>query len=132
MVKAFLLDTVEHAPLSNEFTSSAYTKDIQDLENATVDDYPADRVLNLDEQNDTNFAVVKDDVVLVSDNDSSFISSYAANTHPTSLIDNGDGSYTITTSNEKIKKMTPGEIFAYQQNNAIFVSLYRIKQLLYS
>lgn len=121
VVKAFLLDTVEHAPLSNEFTSSAYTKDIQDLENATVDDYPADRVLNLDEQNDTNFAVVKDDVVLVSDNDSSFISSYAANTHPTSLIDNGDGSYTITTSNEKIKKMTPGEIFAYQQNNAIFV-----------
>lgn len=32
IVKAFLLDKDEHAPLCNEFTSLAYTKDLSDLE----------------------------------------------------------------------------------------------------
>ena len=113
VVKAFLLDTVEHAPLSNEFTSNAYTKDMQDLKNATVDDYPADRVVNLDENDDTNFAVVKDDVVLVNEDDTS--------TGAMSVIDNGDGSYTIYNADEKTRNMQPGEIFVYQCEEGILV-----------
>ncbi len=113
VVKAFLLDTVEHAPLSNEFTSNAYTKDMQDLKNATVDDYPADRVVNLDENDDTNFAVVKDDVVLVNEDDTS--------TGAMSVIDNGDGSYTIYNADEKTRNMQPGEIFVYQCDEGILV-----------
>ena len=113
VVKAFLLDTVEHAPLCNEFTSNAYTKDMQDLKNATVDDYPADRVVNLDENDDTNFAVVKDDVVLVNEDDTS--------TGAMSVIDNGDGSYTIYNADEKTRNMQPGEIFVYQCNEGILV-----------
>ena len=113
VVKAFLLDTVEHAPLSNEFTSNAYTKDMQDLKNATVDDYPADRVVNLDENDDTNFAVVKDDVVLVNEDDTS--------TGAMSVIDNDDGSCTIYNADEKTRNMQPGEIFVYQCEEGILV-----------
>lgn len=113
VVKAFLLDTAEHAPLCNEFTSYAYTKDIQDLENATIADYPADRVVNLDENDDTNFAVVKDDVVLVNEDDIS--------TGTMSVTDNGDGSYTIYNADTKTRNMQPGEIFVYQCEEGILV-----------
>lgn len=113
VVKAFLLDKTEHAPLCDDFTSSAYTKDIQDVANATIDDYPADRVLNLDEQNDTNFAVVKDDVVLVNEDDTSAAA--------ISVADNGNGSYTIYNADKKTRNMQPGEIFVYQCEEGILV-----------
>lgn len=113
VVKAFLLDTVEHAPLSNEFTSNAYTKDIQDLDNATTADYPADRVVNLDDDTTTNFAVVNEDTVLVDAND--------ASTGAMDITDNGDGSYTITNADDRTKNLQPGENFAYQQDDTIFI-----------
>ena len=113
VVKAFLLDTVEHAPLSNEFTSNAYTKDIQDLDNATTADYPADRVVNLDDDTTTNFAVVNEDTVLVDAND--------ASTGAMDIADNGDGSYTITNADDRTKNLQPGENFAYQQDDTIFI-----------
>lgn len=112
-VKAFLLDKDEHAPLCNEYSSSAYTKDIQDLDNATTADYPADRVLNLDDDDTTNFAVVNEDTVLVDAND--------ASTGAMDIIDNGDGSYTITNADERTKNLQPGENFAYQQDDSIFI-----------
>ena len=54
IVKAFLLDKDEHAPLCNEFTSLAYTKDLSDLESSTIYDYPENQVVNLDEDTKEN------------------------------------------------------------------------------
>lgn len=65
IVKAFLLDKDEHAPLCNEFTSLAYTKDLSDLESSTIYDYPENQVVNLDEDVSNNFAVVTSDVTLI-------------------------------------------------------------------
>lgn len=94
LVKAFLLDKAEHAPLSNEFTNSAYTKDIQDLEGSDISDFPEDRVVNLDDNNDTNFAVVNENVILVDATQS---------VGQMTISENGDGSYTITNADEKRK-----------------------------
>ena len=112
-VKAFLLDKDEHAPLCNEYASSAYTKDIQDLDNATTADYPADRVLNLDDDTTTNFAVVNENTVLVDAND--------ASTGAMDITDNGDGSYTITNADDRTKNLQPGENFVYKTDDNLVI-----------
>lgn len=112
LVKAFLLDKAEHAPLSNEFTNSAYTKDIQDLEGSDISDFPEDRVVNLDDNNDTNFAVVNENVILVDATQS---------VGQMTISENGDGSYTITNADEKTKNLKTGDLFVYQDNDGILV-----------
>ena len=112
LVKAFLLDKAEHATLSNEFTNSAYTKDIQDLEGSDISDFPEDRVVNLDDNNDTNFAVVNENVILVDATQS---------VGQMTISENGDGSYTITNADEKTKNLKTGDLFVYQDNDGILV-----------
>ena len=57
-VKAYLLDKAEHAPLSKVFTDTSKTEAIVDIKNAQVGDFDPDRVINLDNDDTTNFAVV--------------------------------------------------------------------------
>ena len=71
-VKAYLLDPATHEPLSAVYTDQSRTQVMVDLSTASITDFPEDRVVNLDERNDTNFVVVADDVTLVTGNGSSF------------------------------------------------------------
>lgn len=112
LVKVFLLDRAEHAPLCNEYTSSAYTKELQDLDNATIDDYPADRVVNLDNQTNTNFAVVNEEVTLVNAEE--------ASSDSMTITENGDNSCIILNADEKTKNLQPGDIFVFQNDDSIF------------
>ncbi len=66
-VKAYLLDKAEHAPLSKVFTDTSKTEAIVDIKNAKVGDFDPDRVINLDDDNTTNFAVVAEGVVKVTE-----------------------------------------------------------------
>ena len=66
-VKAYLLDKAEHAPLSKVFTDTSKTEAIVDIKNAQVGDFDPDRVINLDDDNTTNFAVVAEGVVKVTE-----------------------------------------------------------------
>ena len=66
-VKAYLLDKAEHAPLSKVFTDTSKTEAIVDIKNAQVGDFDPDRVINLDNDDKTNFAVVAEGVVKVTE-----------------------------------------------------------------
>ena len=61
IVKAFLMDTENHNPRCEALESNLYTKEMQEFLDKTVDDFGEDQVLNLDEENTTNFAVFSSD-----------------------------------------------------------------------
>ena len=61
--KGYLLDKAEHAPLSAAYISNEHTQAIEEIKNATIEDFPEEKVINLDADPGTNFAVVADGVV---------------------------------------------------------------------
>lgn len=64
-IKGYLLDHAEHAPLCEEYTNAIYTETMEELEDATIDDFDPARTVNLDDNRSTNFGVVKQGVMLL-------------------------------------------------------------------
>ena len=100
---AYLLDAETNDPLSQVFRTQLYTKVVQDVKNSTVEDYDPERVLNLDDDNTTNFAVFGEDTILVQEGSPCQISG-------------GDGVYTVTNADERFLAMKAGDSFAVPQN----------------
>lgn len=99
---AYLLSAADNTPLSKEFRTQLYTKVVQDIKNSTVDDYDPERVLNLDDDRTTNFAVFGENTILL---DSSV-----------SITISGD-TYTIENASDELNAMQPGDSFAQTQEN---------------
>ena len=59
------MDTYDLSPLCAAYDTPMYTREMQELLESTVDDYDSDRVLNLDEDETTNFAVYADDTIVI-------------------------------------------------------------------
>ena len=108
VIKGYLFDKAEHAPLCNPFVNTFNTKDMVDLSTATVDDFPEDRVINLDDDATTNFAVVKQDVTLLTTEDS------AEGKNNITNEDNDGLNYTIENASEEIKNLQVGDILTYE------------------
>ena len=99
---AYLLDARTNDPVSGEFKTERYTKTMQDILAATVDDFNPELVLNLDDDRTTNFAVFNENTLLAESGDSQ-----------NRITDNGDGTYTIENADEQFLAMQPGDTFAY-------------------
>ena len=99
---AYLLDAATNDPVSEEFKTDHYTKTMQDILAATVDDFNPELVLNLDNSPETNFAVFNEQTPRAE-----------ANTDSNIITDNGGGTYTITNADEGFLSMQPGETFTY-------------------
>lgn len=108
VIKGYLFDKAEHAPLCNPFVNTFNTKNMVDLSTATVNDFPEDRVINLDDDATTNFAVVKQDVTLLTTEDS------AGGKNTLTNEDNDGLNYTIANASEEIKKLQAGDILTYE------------------
>ena len=107
-VKAFLLDKKEHAPLSEVYTDSSHTQVMVELSTAKASDFPEDRVVNLDGQDDTNFVVVKQNVTLIS---------YAENPAGENVFAGEDGTglvYVIEHASAEVKGLQKGDILTYE------------------
>ena len=107
-VKAFLLDKKEHAPLSEVYTDSSHTQVMVELSTAKVSDFPEDRVVNLDGQDDTNFVVVKQNVTLIS---------YAENPAGENVFAGEEGTdlvYVIEHASAEVKGLQKGDILTYE------------------
>lgn len=111
---AYLLSAADSTPLSKEFRTQLYTKPVQDIKNSTVDDYDPERVLNLDDDRTTNFAVFGENTILL---DSSV-----------SIAISGD-TYTIENASDALKAMQPGDSFAQTLENGevLIVKAARVK-----
>lgn len=107
-VKAFLLDKKEHAPLSEVYTDSSHTQVMVELSTAKASDFPEDRVVNLDGQDDTNFVVVKQNVTLIS---------YAENPAGENVFAGEEGTglvYVIEHASAEVKGLQKGNILTYE------------------
>ena len=105
---AYLLDIKTNDPLSPEFRTQLYTKTVQDIKNSTVADYDPERVLNLDDDNTTNFAVFGENTILVREDS------------PVQIT-GGDGVYTVTNADERFLAMRPGDSFAMPQEGGDYL-----------
>lgn len=108
VIKGYLFDKAEHAPLCEAFRDVSQTKDIVDIGSATVEDFPEDRVINLDEDNKTNFAVVTEGVTLLTTDD------VAAGQNTVAQYDNDNLNYTISNASDEIKNLQVGDILTYE------------------
>lgn len=66
---AYLVDQYDFSPLCEAYKTLIYTEEMQQILNSTIDDYEADRVLNLDDDETTNFAVCAEDTILLEKTD---------------------------------------------------------------
>lgn len=62
IVSAFMIDSESMRPLCEKYTTSRYTRAMQELMDASVYDYDAAQVLNLDNDSDSNFMVFDESV----------------------------------------------------------------------
>lgn len=107
-IKAFLLDKTDHSPLSSAYTDVSHTQEIIDLDNATVNDFPKDRVINLDDQDNTNFAVVNKETTLLTYEDNTAGENQLLSEDDTSLV------YTFGNAGAEIRNLQPGDILTYE------------------
>lgn len=103
---AYLLDRESHAPLCDTYTTRNYTHEMQAFLTKTTDDFDQEKVLNLDDTKDTNFAVYKE---------STTITEQSADVNQ--LTDHGDGSYTIQNADSHFTTLQVGDVFSYQYDD---------------
>ena len=104
MASAYLLDTYDYSPLCSAYDTPLYTQEMQELLASTVEDYDADRVLNLDESTDTNFAVYSDTTKVIE---------YVDGVNTVASADDETATYVIENADENISGLQTGEVVAY-------------------
>lgn len=115
--EAYLLDKDTHAPLCDSFVTNEYTKEITDLKKSTINDFEADRVLNLDNDTETNFAVYNDGVNVIEETSGK-----------NQIIDNGDGTYTVTNADSTFTSLKSGDKLSYTDSdgNVLLLTVQKI------
>ena len=98
---AYLLDAATNGPVSEEFKTDRYTKVMQDILAATVEDFNPELVLNLDDDDTTNFAVFNENTLVAKEGEAS------------NIVTGGDGTYTIKNADARFLAMQPGDTFTY-------------------
>lgn len=107
-VKAYLLRQSDHSPLSEAYTDTSNTQAIVEIKNAKISDFPKDRVVNLDKNDNTNFVVVNEAVTLLT---------YEDNTAGTNQFVSEDDAglvYVIENASAEIKNLQHGDILTYE------------------
>lgn len=107
-VKTFLLNKTTHEPLSQVYTDVSRTEVMVDLSTAKVSDFPEDRVINLDGQDDTNFAVVSDETTLVTYEDNTAGQNQVISEDDDNLV------YVIGNASDEIKNLQLNDILTYE------------------
>lgn len=101
---AYLLDREDNRPLCREYTTEMYTKEMQDLEKSTVDDYDSEDVLQLDGSNkETNFAIYNDETVTIEESNGI-----------NELKDRGNGIIEIDNADQRVTGLKQGDTVSYQ------------------
>ena len=111
-LRGFLVDTYTYRPLCTVYESPNYTQEMQEFFAKTTTDFAADRVLNFDNSADNNFAIYKDDVVVVEENDTSNQFECVDETSQKYVVENADGTVTSLSS---------GDIFVYEEADEVYI-----------
>lgn len=107
-IKAFMVDE-EYNPCGNSYESSLYTKDMQEFLNKTTDDFSyTNKVLNLDDNEETNFAVYANEIKV--------IRSYWEENRLVSS-DEGNNVYIFENIDSDIKELRTGDAISYESED---------------
>lgn len=112
MAAAFLVDTYDYSPLCESYETPMYTREMQELLDSTIHDYDADRVLNLDEDAQTNFAVYAEDTIVVEEQ-----------TGVNTIISADDATmtYVIGNADDTFLYLQSGDVVAYEYGEEDFL-----------
>lgn len=113
VLRGFMLGN-NNEPLSDSYSTEMYTTDMQELMKKTVNDFDPEQVLNIDDNEETNFLVYSDDV-------KKFECTDKVNTIQTA--DKENDTIVFTNADERLKSLSNGDIFACDddpQNPVIF------------
>ena len=110
VVKAYLLDYSTYEPLCNAFVSNQYTGGMQELEDATINDFDEARTINLDGDVTTNFAVVNEGVELLKPEGA------APDENRVAMQDDESLTYVIENADSRVLGLQPGDILVYLQD----------------
>ncbi|MDE7280647.1 MAG: hypothetical protein K2N36_02770, partial [Ruminiclostridium sp.] len=111
-IRAYLINTDTLRPLSVEYTSPMYTREMQEFLSKTVDDFDSDRVINFDENKDTNFGVFEEGIAIIPETGGK-----------TTVISADDDTltYKFVNVDEKISSLKAGDIFAYDYQDSLLI-----------
>lgn len=112
MASAYLLDIYDYSPLCASYDTPMYTKDMQELLASTVDDYDADKVLNLDDDKTTNFAVCADETKIIE---------YVDGVNTVIGADDETATYIIGNADENITDLQVGDVFVYAYSDDVIL-----------
>lgn len=110
VVKAYLLDYSTYEPLCNAFVSNQYTSGMQELEDATINDFDEARTVNLDGDVTTNFAVVNEGVELLKPE------AATPDENRVAMQDDESLTYVIENADSRVLGLQPGDILVYPQD----------------
>lgn len=114
LVKAFLLNSATNAPLSKVYTCELYTEAIQNIKNATMDDFADREILNLDDSTETNFAVYGEDVNVIQQ-------SSGKNVYDSAASDPSSGKYVFTNADSEFTSLKAGDVFSHENGTEVTI-----------
>ena len=104
MASAYLLDSYDLSPLCTAYDTPMYTQEMQELLTSTAEDYDPERVLQLEETPETNFAVYAEGTKIIQPAEGANIVTTADDEAHTYIIENADS---------QITSLQVGDVFAY-------------------
>ena len=111
-LKAYLIDKECYRPICTVYESSLYTQEMQEFLAKSTDDFDVDKVLNLDEDKDNNFAVFNDNVEIINQK---------AGVNEVVSADEGSKTYTIEKADDSITSLQIGDIFTYAYDDTVLI-----------
>lgn len=111
IAKAFILNK-NNEPLSPAYSTSFYTEAIQKVNNLKATDFEEEKVLNLDDDDNTNFAVYGENTKVIE---------YKADSNIPVVIDEESGKYVFSNATVDLKSLSQGEIFSYNYDGNIII-----------
>ncbi len=119
LLRVFMVNKETLAPLCSFYESPNYTQEMQEFFAKTVDDFEQEKVVNLDEDKTNNFAVYKDNVIIIEAGD---------NINQIVSIDEKHGIYIIENADNIILSLKQNDIFSYQYNEETLL-IVKIKEI---
>ncbi len=121
LLRVFMVNKETLTPLCSFYESPNYTKEMQEFFAKTVDDFEQEKVVNLDKDKTNNFAVYKDNVVVIEAGD---------NINQVISINKERGIYIIENADDTILSLKQDDIFSYQYNeeNLLIVKIKEIEK----
>ena len=111
-IRAYLVNPDTLRPLSTEYSSPMYTREMQEFLSKTTADFDSDRVLNLDDNPDTNFAVFSEDTTLIHENGKTNVVISANEATLTYVFENPD---------DNLLALDVGGVFAFEYNDELLI-----------